>query len=94
MASVYQRKFTEEEMRRAFQCFDTDSSGNSSFPLLTNSRSHFISGYITAHELQEVLKRLNHPLSEQVVREVIRNIDLDQDGKISFEEFVRIVQES
>lgn len=27
MKSVYQRKFSDEEMRRAFQCFDTDGSG-------------------------------------------------------------------
>lgn len=27
MANVYQRDFTDEEMRRAFQCFDADNSG-------------------------------------------------------------------
>jgi len=27
MASMYQRKFTDEEMHRAFKCFDTDNSG-------------------------------------------------------------------
>lgn len=27
MANVYQRDFTDEEMRRAFKCFDADNSG-------------------------------------------------------------------
>jgi hypothetical protein len=27
MGSVYERKYTDEEMRRAFKCFDTDNSG-------------------------------------------------------------------
>lgn len=76
MGNVYQRDFTNEEMRRAFQCFDADSSG-----------------FITIQELQEVLKRLNHPTSEDQLREVMQRVDTDHDGKISFEEFVRIVQE-
>ncbi len=27
MASIYERKFTDEEMQRAFKCFDADNSG-------------------------------------------------------------------
>lgn len=27
MSSVYERDFTDDEMRRAFRCFDTDNSG-------------------------------------------------------------------
>lgn len=27
MSSMYTRKFTDDEMHRAFQCFDTDKSG-------------------------------------------------------------------
>ncbi len=27
MGSVYERKFSDDEMRRAFKCFDTDDSG-------------------------------------------------------------------
>ena len=50
-------------------------------------------GFITVQELREVLRRLNHNVSEDQLREVIRQIDTDQDGKISFEEFVRIVQD-
>jgi Ca2+-binding EF-hand superfamily protein len=31
MAGVYERKFTEDEMQRAFKCFDTDNSGRMKF---------------------------------------------------------------
>lgn len=29
MRHVYERRFTDDEMRRAFKCFDTDNSGKS-----------------------------------------------------------------
>jgi len=31
MGSVYGRKFTDDEMQRAFKCFDTDNSGKIGF---------------------------------------------------------------
>jgi Ca2+-binding EF-hand superfamily protein len=31
MGSVYERKFTDDEMQRAFKCFDTDNSGKIGF---------------------------------------------------------------
>ena len=76
MASIYERKFTDEEMQRAFKCFDADNSG-----------------YITVDELREVLSRLNQNVSEHRIIEVLREIDTDQDGKISYDEFVQMLQE-
>ena len=75
MGQIYNRPISDDEMRRAFQCFDIDQSG-----------------YITVHELHQVLQRLNQNISEQSVREVIRDIDTDRDGKISYAEFVRMLQ--
>ncbi len=49
-------------------------------------------GYITIDELREVLSRLNHNVSEHRISEVLREIDIDQDGKISYEEFVHMLQ--
>ncbi|CAF3162949.1 unnamed protein product [Rotaria sp. Silwood2] len=77
MKNVYERKFTEDEMRRAFKCFDIDNSG-----------------YITADELHEVLRRLNRDVSERRISEVLKSVDMDHDGKISYEEFVHIVQDT
>ena len=52
-----------------------------------------LEGYITVDELREVLSRLNHNVSEKRIGEVLRGIDTDRDGKISYEEFVHMLQE-
>jgi Ca2+-binding EF-hand superfamily protein len=95
MGNVYERKFTDDEMRRAFKCFDTDNSGKR---ILIENRFFFLFfwiliGYITVNELREVLSRLNHNVSERRISEVLREIDTDHDGKISYEEFVHMLQE-
>lgn len=51
------------------------------------------SGYITVDELREVLSRLNHDVSEYRISTVLCEIDTDQDGKISYEEFVNMLQD-
>ena len=92
MRKVYERKFTDNEMRRAFNCFDRDNSGK----MISNRKLHlfyFLTGYITVNELREVLSRLNHNVSEQRISEVLCEIDTDHDGKISYEEFVHMLQE-
>jgi Ca2+-binding EF-hand superfamily protein len=50
-------------------------------------------GYITVDELREVLSRLNQNVSEHRITEVLREIDTDRDGKISYDEFVHMLQE-
>ena len=49
-------------------------------------------GYITTDELREVLRRMNQNITEQRMKEVLREIDTDQDGKISYSEFVHLLQ--
>lgn len=39
-----------------------------------------------------MLKRLNCDVSAQRLNDVLREVDLDHDGKISYEEFVHILQ--
>lgn len=51
-------------------------------------------GYITVSELHEVLRRLNHNVSEHRIGEVLREVDTDHDGKISYEEFVHMLQKT
>lgn len=75
MSDVYVRKFTDDEMRQAFRCFDTDNSG-----------------YITNSELRSVLTRLNPNITDQRIADLINRIDLDNDGKISYQEFVHMLQ--
>lgn len=91
MSSVYEREFTDDEMRRAFRCFDADNSGRRKTLFGKNIYSVLL-GYITVNELREVLNRLNHDVSDDRIMDVLREIDTDQDGKISYEEFVQMLQ--
>ncbi|CAF1332782.1 unnamed protein product [Adineta ricciae] len=77
MSSVYSRALTDEEMHRAFRCFDKDDSG-----------------FITRDELRDVLKQLNHNISERRITEVMKAVDENGDGKISFDEFVIMLKET
>ncbi|XP_006008767.1 plastin-3 isoform X2 [Latimeria chalumnae] len=69
-----------EELREAFAKVDLDSNG-----------------YISFCELHDLFKEVNRPMPGYKIREMIQKLmadgDKDQDGKISFEEFVSIIQE-
>ncbi|CAF1116629.1 unnamed protein product [Adineta steineri] len=75
MGSVYARKLTDDEMQRAFKCFDKDDSG-----------------FITIDELGDVLRQLNQNTSEKHLKDMVNQIDGDNDGKISYDEFVHMLQ--
>ncbi|KAK2495973.1 hypothetical protein MC885_011796, partial [Smutsia gigantea] len=55
------------------------------------------SGYVSDYELQDLFKEANLPLPGYKVREIVEKIlavtDNNKDGKISFEEFVSLMQE-
>ena len=48
-------------------------------------------GYITSHELRHVMTNLGEALSPEEVEEMIKEADLDGDGQIDYEEFVRMM---
>ncbi|XP_008331218.1 plastin-3 [Cynoglossus semilaevis] len=50
-------------------------------------------GSIDDFELNELLKEAGHDLPGYMVREIIQKLDRNKDNKISFEEFLSIVQE-
>lgn len=49
-------------------------------------------GYICDYELHELLKEAGHPLPGYMVREILQKLDRNKDNRISFEEFLSIVQ--
>ncbi|KAJ6821261.1 calcium-dependent protein kinase 29 [Iris pallida] len=49
-------------------------------------------GYIEIDELREALKEDNLRLNEQAILEIISDVDTDKDGRISYEEFVMMMQ--
>ncbi|XP_029029699.1 plastin-3 [Betta splendens] len=50
-------------------------------------------GFISDYELNELLREAGHPLPGYMVREIILKLDRDHDNRISFDEFLSIVQE-
>jgi len=49
------------------------------------------SGYISAQELKQVLENLGESLTDEEVDEMMKEADLDSDGQVSFEEFVKMM---
>jgi len=47
-------------------------------------------GYISAAELRHVMTNLGEKLSDTEVDEMIREADVDGDGQINYEEFVKV----
>jgi calmodulin len=48
-------------------------------------------GFITSHELRHVMTNLGEALTPQEVEEMIKEADLDGDGQINYEEFVKMM---
>lgn len=70
--SVYLRKIGDDEsLTEAFRYFDKDQSGYVEFDELKDALSSDDSGAI----------------NDQVIRDILNDVDLDKDGRISFEEF-------
>ncbi|XP_035583751.1 plastin-1 isoform X2 [Zalophus californianus] len=69
-----------EELQEAFNKIDIDNSG-----------------YVSDYELQDLFKEASLPLPGYKVREIVEKIlavaDSNKDGKISFQEFVSLMQE-
>ncbi|KAK6255322.1 hypothetical protein SCA6_016627 [Theobroma cacao] len=71
MAVHLKRMSNDEHLSQAFHHFDKNQSG-----------------YIEFEELQEALLHDDlGPNNEQVIRDIIHDVDLDKDGRISYEEF-------
>jgi calmodulin len=48
-------------------------------------------GFITALELKKVMSNLGETLSNEEIDEMIREADVDHDGQINYDEFVRMM---
>lgn len=48
-------------------------------------------GYISVDELKQVMAKLGEELSQEVLEAMIHEADVDQDGQVNYEEFVRIL---
>jgi Ca2+-binding EF-hand superfamily protein len=49
-------------------------------------------GFVTEQDFRRVCERLHERCSEEEVRAMLQSADLDRDGRLSFEEFERVVR--
>ncbi|XP_052272169.1 neo-calmodulin-like isoform X2 [Dreissena polymorpha] len=49
-------------------------------------------GFITAENLKRIMQALGEELTDEIAQEMIEKVDGDGDGKVSFEEFVEMLQ--
>ncbi|XP_053394974.1 troponin C, skeletal muscle-like [Mercenaria mercenaria] len=78
MEKQYAQGAPQDKLREAFDCFDKNKDN-----------------YIDREELKEILRKCNcveDPDDEDVITKVIDYADLNGDGKIDFDEFVKQLQ--
>jgi len=50
------------------------------------------SGAISIQEISKIMKNFGNPMKEDEIKKMIKPIDSDSDGKVTFEEFVTLMQ--
>ena len=51
-------------------------------------------GFLSASELRNVLTSMGEPLTDKEVDEMLRSVDIDNDGKLNFEEFYEMTKQN
>lgn len=74
-------------MARKMKDVDTEQEVKEAFAVFDKNND----GKISADELRVVMSKLGEKLSEEEIDEMIREADLDGDGFIDYEEFVKLL---
>jgi len=75
-------------MGKMFKKLDKNDVVGSSFKAFDPSNK----GYIGANELMDMLNRVGEKITEAEVHEMIKHADADGDGRINFDDFVRLMK--
>ncbi|KAJ6380056.1 hypothetical protein OIU76_016667 [Salix suchowensis] len=79
---------TEEELRIMIrEENDADEELREAFKVFDKDQD----GYISPNELRHVMMNLGEQLTEEELEQMIRVADLDRDGLVNYEEFVRMM---
>ncbi|KAH9738635.1 calmodulin-7 [Citrus sinensis] len=92
---------TEAELQDMINEVDADGNGTIDFPEFLNLMEELKeafrvfdkdqNGFISAAELRHVMTNLGEKLTDEEVDEMIREADVDGDGQINYEEFVKVM---
>merc|ERR1712079_961484 len=72
MTLKYEEENAEDEIRTAFQVFDSNGNGN---------------GFINRYELSAVMNNIGEQVTGDEIQALMDEADLDGDGQINYEEF-------
>ena len=75
-------------MARKMRTEDTEAEIREAFRVFDKDEN----GFISADELKEVMNDLGEKLTDEEVREMIREADVDGDDHIDYEEFVKMTK--
>ncbi|XP_012944996.2 neo-calmodulin, partial [Aplysia californica] len=81
------KAFMQEEMRRSEESpQEQERAIRMAFKVFDQNGD----GVIDARELRSAMKNLGEPLSDKELSDMMREADVDHDGKINYEEFIKI----
>ncbi|CAL1543767.1 unnamed protein product [Lymnaea stagnalis] len=85
------KAFMQDEMRRSEESpREQEKAIRMAFKVFDQNGD----GVIDATELRTAMKNLGEPLSDKELNDMMKEADIDKDGKINYEEFIRIWLES
>lgn len=75
-------------MARKSQTDDDEEDIKETFSVFDKNRD----GFVTAREISEILSKFECPLPMNEIEDMIKSVDLDGDGMLSFEEFSNLLK--
>ncbi|CAK9154281.1 unnamed protein product [Ilex paraguariensis] len=78
---------SDDELEEALKDTDSEEELKEAFKVFDKDQN----GFISAAELRHVMTNLGEKLTDEEVDEMIREADLDGDGQVNYEEFVRMM---
>merc|ERR1712072_1259573 len=85
---------TEAELHDMINEVDADGNGTidfTEFLSLMARKDKDNNGFISAAELRHVMTNLGEKLTDEEVDEMIREADIDGDGQVNYDEFVKMM---
>ncbi|KAL0676711.1 hypothetical protein Bca4012_004692 [Brassica carinata] len=105
MANKIQETDADEELKEAFKVFDKDQNGyisaSEKVSVLRRRkvnclrlRASWHGDFLDDNELRHVMISLGEKLTDEEVDQMIKEADLDGDGQVNYDEFVRMMMAS